>query len=63
MANDIQDWEREAVLYGGSMGGEYLESIKVFDLAKLTPSQWETFCEVVCMNYHAKRVELQPAPF
>lgn len=63
MANDVQEWELAAIEYGGNQGGEYLESIKVFDLAKLTPAQWATFCEVICMNYHAKRVELQPVPF
>lgn len=60
---DIQDFEKQAAQYAGQMAGEYLESIKVFDLSKLTPSQWETFVEVVCMNFMMKRIELQPTPF
>lgn len=60
---DIQEWELPAIAFGAAQGGEYLDSIKVFDLSCLTHSQWMTFCEVVCMNYHAKRVEIQPVPF
>ena len=63
MPHDIQPFEIEAALYGGQMGGEYLESINVTDLTKLTPDQWQTFLVTVTSNYHAKHNELKPCPF
>ena len=59
----MEPWELEAVEYGGAMGAEYLESIGIFDLTKLSKEQWLTFCECVCKNYHTKRAELDSIPF
>jgi len=58
----MEPWELEAVEYGGAMGAEYLESIGIFDLTKLSKEQWLTFCECVCKNYHNKIALLAP-PF
>lgn len=60
---DIAPHEREAIDFAGSMAGEYLESIGVFSLDKLTPEQWQTFTQVMCANYHMKVRELEPCPF
>lgn len=49
--------EHDAIMYGGQMGGEYLDSINITDLAALTPEQWQTFLEVVCLNYHNRTIE------
>jgi hypothetical protein len=59
----IEDWEKPAILYGGQMGGEYLDSIRKTDLATLNETEWQTFLECVCHNYHLKRAELEPCPF
>jgi hypothetical protein len=61
--SDIQDWEREAILNAGANGGEYLESIGITDLQSLTPHQWQTFLEVICIHYHAEHNRLKPCPF
>lgn len=59
---DIQDWEKDAAHNAGRVGGEYLESVGVFDISKLTKEQWETFLECVCMAYEVEKVKLSP-PF
>lgn len=59
----MEQWELEAVEYGGKMGAEYLESIGLFDLTKLTKEQWMTFLECVCKNCQEKRAELDSIPF
>ena len=61
--HDPQDWEIIAVHHGGSMGGEYLESINKSDLSQLTEEEWQTFLTVVCLNYHAEHNRLKPCPF
>lgn len=60
---DLQEWELEAINYGGQMGGEYLDSIKKTDLATLTTTEWQTFLETITINYHIKHRELKPCPF
>jgi len=60
---DMQPFEITASLHGGDMGAEYLESIGVFDLSKLTPDQWRTFLVTVTSNYHAEHNRLKPCPF
>lgn len=60
---DIQDWEIPAILHGGAMGGEYLESIGKSDLATLSSAEWQTFLQVICTNYHAEHNRLKPCPF
>jgi hypothetical protein len=60
---DMQPFEIEAALYGGQMGGEYLESIGVTDLKTLSSEQWRTFLVTVTSNYHAEHNRLKPCPF
>lgn len=55
---DIAPHEQEAIDYAGNMAGEYLESIGVFSLDKLTPEQWATFAQVMCINFSQKEKEL-----
>lgn len=43
--------EQAALRHGGSMGGEYLESIRLTDLARLTEDQWLTFVEAIVTGY------------
>lgn len=57
MPQDAQPEEKAAAAYAGSKAGEYLESIGVFDLSELTEEQWQTFCEVMCLNYVSKKLE------
>lgn len=49
-------WESEAVKSGGKAAGKYLESIGKYDLASLTPDQWEKFCGTMVSGF---RVELR----
>lgn len=42
------------ILAAGKMGGEYLESIKKYDLSTLSLDEWHTFLEVVLRNYENK---------
>jgi len=50
----MNETEKQAYLHGGRNGGEYLKSIKKYNLRELTKDEWLTFCECVCKNYHAK---------
>jgi hypothetical protein len=43
--------ERAAILRGGAIGGEYLESIRKTDLARLSEMEWLTFVEAVITGY------------
>lgn len=61
--NDLEYWQLEAIQFGGSCGGEYLEEIGKTDLTKLTPEEWQTFIQCVCLNYHQKHSELKSCPF
>ena len=60
---DIDDYEKEALVFAGKMGGEYLDSIGKTDLAKLSIEEWNTFLEVICINFSQKKAELAPCPF
>ncbi|NOG73741.1 DUF6511 domain-containing protein [Roseicella sp. DB1501] len=60
---DVEPHQREAMIFAGAMVGEYLESIGQTDLAKLDAEQWQTFLEVVCLNYYVKVNILAPCPF
>lgn len=55
----MEDYERSACIYGGQMAAEYTKEIGKTDLAALTPAEFVTFCEVMCLNYHGKRAELE----
>jgi len=59
MSLDIQPYQNEAALIGGQNAGEYLDSIGKTDLAKLTKDEWQTFCSVMCVNYH-QAIALNP---
>lgn len=43
--------EIAAMVHGGRMGGEYLDSIAKTDLAMLTPEEWRIFVEAVITGY------------
>ena len=44
-------WEREAVKAGGRAAGEYLMTIGITDLARLTPDQYSTFAGTLVKGY------------
>ena len=50
--------EQAAIRHGGSMGGEYLESIRLTDLASLSEPQWLTFVEAIVTGYCDRLREL-----
>lgn len=54
----MEPWENESAHNAGRMGGEYLESIGIFDLSKLSKDQWNTFLECVCLAYETEKVKL-----
>ena len=56
--NDTNEQQQSAINYAGQMGGEYLDSIKKYDLRYLTQDEWSVFTQVVCNNYHLRLVEL-----
>lgn len=58
-----EEWELPAIMHGGANGGEYLDSIGIYSLDKLSPEQWQTFLECICLNYHAEHNRLKPCPF
>ena len=43
--------EREAMVHAGINGGEYLDSIKKTDLAKMSDDEWNTFVEAIVTGY------------
>ena len=43
----MQQFEKDAVLKGGDMGGQYLDQIGKTDLATLTAEQWAEFCGLI----------------
>jgi len=43
--------EIAALEHGGRMGGEYLDSLRCTDLARLTVDQWRTFIDIVVTGY------------
>ena len=44
---DLTKEEARAVAAGGARAGEYLESIGVTDLGRLSADQWNAFCTVL----------------
>jgi hypothetical protein len=55
----MEETERLAYLHGGRMGGEYLESIKKYNLAELSPDEWLTLLECTCKAYHIEFIRLE----
>jgi len=50
--------ERAALAYAGDMGGAYLDSLGLTDLAQLSPKQWQTFLGCVIGGYGERLQEL-----
>lgn len=43
--------ERAAILQGGDMAGEYLDSLGKTDLALFSSEEWQTLLEVIVTGY------------
>ena len=43
--------EQAALLHGGIMGGEYLDSLGKTDLAQLSTQEWQSFIELIVTGY------------
>ena len=52
--------EIDAITHAGMMGGEFIDSIKVYDLTKLTVEQYNTFVECVVTGYQNHLSRLSP---
>ncbi len=50
--------EHAALAYAGDMGGDYLDSLGLTDLAQLSPEQWQTFLSCVIGGYGERLQEL-----
>jgi hypothetical protein len=48
---DTTEYEREAIAHGGSLAGEYLETLGKTDLAVMTPQEYDAFNEVAITGY------------
>lgn len=59
----LEPFEQQALDYAGEMAAEYIESIGVTDITKMSVYQWKIMIEVIAINYSQKRAELQPCPF
>ena len=55
---DPDEHEAKALDYASEMGGEYLESIGVTDLATVTAEQWATLVACIVTGYGDKLREL-----
>ena len=58
----MEDFEIEAALSGGRMGGEYLQELGQYDMSKLTQEQWREFLCCICKEYHLKHTLNKPQP-
>lgn len=58
---DPDEQERVALLAGGRMGGEYLESIAATDMAMLDEGQWFQFLRCVVGGYQEAMLAIQQA--
>lgn len=54
---DATDYEKMAAVYAGKMAGEYLESIKKTDLARMTSVERGTFIISIINAYQTKMLE------
>lgn len=52
---DIQPHEIETCKLAGKIGGEYLDSIGKYDLSKLTPEEYQTYIQCVCMAWEENK--------
>ena len=58
---DMTENERSAIIHGGNCGGEYLDSIRITDLARLTQANYETFIRCVVSGYLGEMDRLRAA--
>ena len=55
---DPDEHEAKALEHAGEMGGEYLESLGVTDLAQITPTQWGILIECIVTGYQDRLAAL-----
>ena len=54
----MEKHEHDGARLAGKAGGEYLDSIGIYDMSKLTPHQWETFIETICVKFKDESTRL-----
>lgn len=54
---DPDEHEQAALEFASQMGGEYLESVGVTDLAQITAEQWLTLVECIVTGYQDNLME------
>jgi hypothetical protein len=62
----LEGYERKAAIRGGMEAGRYLDAIDKFHIDRLTPEEWEKFCEKMIMGFRAEMRRLiaeNEAPF
>lgn len=47
----LEELEKRALRFGGRLGGEYLDSLEVTDLAKLEPETYDEYLRLVLHGY------------
>lgn len=55
---DPDEHECVALEFASQMGGEYLESIGVTDLSRVTADQWQSLVECIVTGYQDKLAEV-----
>ena len=50
--------EQQAIVHSGNIGGQYLDSIRVTDLSRLTQIQYETYVRVLISAYQGEMQRL-----
>lgn len=58
---DASKTELEAILHAGQMAGEFLDSLKITDLSRMTQAQYNTFIRCVVSAYLGQLTILQVA--
>lgn len=59
----LKPHEEKAVEFASQCAGEYLDELGKTDLATLTAEEWQQLNRLICVNFWAKRIELDPCPF
>jgi len=44
-------YERDALIFAGNEGGEYLDSVGITDLSQLPPEQYQRFLEIIIHSF------------
>ena len=66
---DMNETEAWAITHSGQIGGQYLDSIKISDLSRLTMEQYSIYVRCIVSAYLGEISRLQavqkdsPAPF